>query len=166
MKGLTLYTPEDKKASSVLYLKDEDGNDWYESIDGKLWGEDTIKIAFDAAGIIRSMNADVSKLWPLNLSVVEVKASAIPAGISLNGAWVYDGEKVVQRAGYAAEQAGNKKLALMATAGTQIAILQDAVDLAMATDAEVAALTAWKTYRVNLSRLDTAADPVDWPVAP
>ncbi|NDL64841.1 tail fiber assembly protein [Acerihabitans arboris] len=166
MKSLTLYTPDEKKASNVLYLKDENGSDWYESIDGKLWGEETVKIAFDAAGIIRLMDADVSKLWPLNLSVAELKASTIPAGISLNGAWVYDGKKITPRAGYAAEQASNKKQALMAAAGTQIAILQDAVDLGMATETETAALTAWKTYRVNLSRLDTSTDNIDWPVAP
>ena len=51
----------------------------------------------------------------------------------------------------------------------RIATLQDAVDLKMATEDEAAALTAWKAYRVELSRLDiTASVPADddWPSSP
>lgn len=47
--------------------------------------------------------------------------------------------------------------------------LQDAVDIEDATEAEVAALKAWKKYRVALNRLpDQAGYPatIDWPVAP
>ena len=50
-----------------------------------------------------------------------------------------------------------------------IAPLQDAVDLDDATDAEVAALKAWKKYRVALSRVPDQAgypDAIDWPVSP
>ncbi|KKI48344.1 tail fiber assembly protein G [Obesumbacterium proteus] len=48
-----------------------------------------------------------------------------------------------------------------------ISTLQDAVDLDMATDEEIAQLKAWKTYRVLLSRIDTAGAPdIDWPLLP
>ncbi|AHF72894.1 hypothetical protein SOPEG_0134 [Candidatus Sodalis pierantonius str. SOPE] len=48
-----------------------------------------------------------------------------------------------------------------------IAPLQDAVDLDMATDAEKAALLAWKKYRVLLNRVDITQVPdIDWPEAP
>lgn len=48
-----------------------------------------------------------------------------------------------------------------------ISTLQDAVDLDMATDEEIAQLKAWKTYRVLLSRIDTASAPdIDWPRLP
>lgn len=50
-----------------------------------------------------------------------------------------------------------------------IAPLQDAVDVGDATDTGVAALKAWKKYRVALSRVPEQADyplTIDWPVAP
>jgi hypothetical protein len=56
--------------------------------------------------------------------------------------------------------------ALLAQATSAIAPLQDAVDLDIATDADTAALKAWKTYRVLVNRIDlTQASPV-WPTAP
>ena len=45
----------------------------------------------------------------------------------------------------------------MAAANQHIAVLQDAVDLAMATPEEEAALKSWKRYRVLLSRLQADA---------
>lgn len=54
-------------------------------------------------------------------------------------------------------------------AAIRIAPLQDAVDLGMATADEVAELTAWKRYRVELNRLATAPGfPFDfqWPEVP
>ncbi|WDF97606.1 tail fiber assembly protein [Pectobacterium carotovorum subsp. carotovorum] len=53
-----------------------------------------------------------------------------------------------------------------ATANTQIAELNYAVDLAIATDEEQERLTQWKIYLVTLNRLDLTAASVVWPVAP
>ncbi|MBI0275316.1 tail fiber assembly protein [Hafnia alvei] len=55
----------------------------------------------------------------------------------------------------------------MSLAVNTISTLQDAVDLAMATEAEETSLTAWRTYRVLLSRIDTSTAPdIDWPPIP
>lgn len=55
----------------------------------------------------------------------------------------------------------------MSLAINTIGTLQDAVDLGMATDVEKSSLTAWRTYRVLLSRVDTANAPdIDWPPIP
>lgn len=43
----------------------------------------------------------------------------------------------------------------MSEANRQIAVLQDAVDLAIATDAEAQAYTEWRRYRVLLSRIQS-----------
>lgn len=52
-------------------------------------------------------------------------------------------------------------------ASEKIQTLQDAVDLDMATDAEKNSLTAWKKYRVLLSRVDPVAQsPGEWPQPP
>lgn len=64
-------------------------------------------------------------------------------------------------------QAEAKKSELRAQADTAIAPLQDAADLSIATDAETAALTAWKQYRVSLNRTDTSTAPeINWPEKP
>ncbi|MFK0666964.1 tail fiber assembly protein [Aeromonas salmonicida] len=55
---------------------------------------------------------------------------------------------------------------LMAEANQQIAVLADAVDLGMDTEAEQSAYTAWRQYRVLLTRLDLTQSPVPWPPKP
>ncbi|EAQ9852432.1 tail fiber assembly protein [Salmonella enterica] len=61
-------------------------------------------------------------------------------------------------------QAESKKSRLMQTANAEIAPLQDAVDLGIATTKETAALTEWKKYRVLLNRVDTSNPK--WPTPP
>ncbi|MEP9090244.1 tail fiber assembly protein [Enterobacter cloacae] len=53
---------------------------------------------------------------------------------------------------------------LRATADTEIAWRQDAIDAEIATEQEAAELVEWKKYRVLLMRVDTAK-PV-WPTPP
>ncbi|EPO2450044.1 tail fiber assembly protein [Providencia rettgeri] len=64
-------------------------------------------------------------------------------------------------------EAEQQKQSLLAEANSAIAPLQDAVDLGIATNEENAQLTAWKTYRVYLNRVDTSTEPdIEWPVKP
>lgn len=64
-------------------------------------------------------------------------------------------------------QATSQKDALRSQADYVIAPLQDAVDLDMATTEEAARLTAWKKYRVLLSRIDPNQAPnITWPTKP
>lgn len=64
-------------------------------------------------------------------------------------------------------QAAQKKMKLMSDATAAIAPLQDAVDTGIATADETRQLTAWKTYRALLSRInpDDAPD-IHWPDVP
>lgn len=82
-----------------------------------------------------------------------------------NGAnWVTD--KAAQHAAVA-RAAEEKKAKLLNEATAKIAPLQDAVDTGMATDGEKAHLTAWKTYRVLLNRIDASKAPdIEWPIIP
>ena len=64
-------------------------------------------------------------------------------------------------------EAVEKKNSLRAVADSEIAWLQDAVDAGIATDEETALLAAWKTYRVQLMRVDTSKAPdIEWPTPP
>lgn len=60
-----------------------------------------------------------------------------------------------------------KKAQLLSEATAKITPLQDSLDTGMETDDEKALLTAWKTYRVLLSRIDTSKAPdIEWPQRP
>ncbi|ENN8376335.1 tail fiber assembly protein [Providencia rettgeri] len=65
------------------------------------------------------------------------------------------------------DEAKKKKQAFIVEANAVIALLQDAVELRMATDEEVTQLNAWKQYRVLLNRVDASTAPnIDWPQKP
>ena len=60
-----------------------------------------------------------------------------------------------------------KRANLRTAADAEIAWRQDAVDAGMATEEEATTLTAWKTYRVLLMRVDiTKAPDIEWPNTP
>ncbi len=64
-------------------------------------------------------------------------------------------------------EAEETKNSLMQIAGEQIAPLQDAVDLEIATEEEASLLAAWKKYRVLLNRVDTStALDIECPTSP
>ncbi|AHF77563.1 Bacteriophage tail fiber assembly protein [Sodalis praecaptivus] len=59
------------------------------------------------------------------------------------------------------------KQQLMDEATRDMAPLQDAIDLDIATETEKTALLAWKKYRVQLNRVDISTAPdIDWPEEP
>ncbi|EMC4369406.1 tail fiber assembly protein [Cronobacter sakazakii] len=99
----------------------------------------------------------------------------IPDGFTLSGPpreWEFwDGEKwlpddkalkdIQQR------EAVERKTMLMNKASNEISLLQDAVDLDMATEDEKTRRLALKKFRVLLSRIDTTSAPdISWPIAP
>lgn len=68
-----------------------------------------------------------------------------------------------------ADQARAQRDGMLSFAALRIAPLQDAVDLDDATAEEIAALKAWKQYRVALSRIEQQPGfpaAVDWPTPP
>ncbi|SKB98869.1 virus tail fibre assembly protein, lambda gpK [Kosakonia radicincitans] len=111
--------------------------------------------------------------WPADSELIEISdavyaefTAAPPQGhkISVDA----DGYPTwVEVSGQIADNNEGIKASLLATAAVYIAPLQDAVDLGIATDAETSALTAWRTYRVLLMRVDTSTAPdIDWPTQP
>ncbi|MEL5281020.1 tail fiber assembly protein [Serratia bockelmannii] len=169
IKNLKRYTPEELfLGENVIYLQDDNGIDWYAA--QKLFSPDTVKLAYDESGIICAINSDVSMLWPIGLSVIELNPTKLPKRCLANGEWVFDGKKVSQRA-YSAEEmmakAEARKNELLVSAGKAVAPLQDAVDLGIAMEDEIVQLRLWKTYRVQLNRINPQNAPdIDWPVAP
>lgn len=158
----SLYEPDEKEAANILYLRDSAGNDWYEY--QERFSDNTLKIAFTNDGVIRSADYDVSKLWPIDMSVAEMDKNAIPDGFDINGTWVFDGQRIVPVPVDYVALAELEKQRLLAEATAVIAPLQDAVDFGDATDEEAEKLTVWKKYRIMVNRVDTS-NPV-WPATP
>lgn len=168
-KNFTLYTPE-HTVPGVTYLQSEDGQDWYDVRDSL--SATQLKIAYQADGVIRMQSYNAVELYPENLSVAEISKRDVPKNFPerLDGNWIFDGKKIVPRVITAQEvidQAEEKRAELMGIANQKIAPLQAALDVGIATDAELAQLKAWKTYLVLLSRVDTSNAPdIDWPEVP
>ncbi|MCC8465622.1 tail fiber assembly protein, partial [Photorhabdus bodei] len=64
-------------------------------------------------------------------------------------------------------EAKQKQATLLQQANETISLLQDSVDLEVATDSEKEALLEWRKYRVLLTRVDINQAPnVEWPEVP
>jgi len=64
------------------------------------------------------------------------------------------------------ESVSAMKQRLIDEAMLNISILQDAIDMEMATDDEKASLSSWKKYRVLLNRVDASGKNISWPSMP
>ncbi|WP_283252675.1 tail fiber assembly protein [Enterobacter bugandensis] len=166
---LELYYIAKSPGMNIIFLKDDNGNDWYQWL--KTLSKETLKISFnpDSKEIVH-FSYDASAIFPVNQIVVEIAPENVPDEFTaagekaLGGAFLFvDGEITAAPVDYAAEAQRNK-LDLLTQANNVIATLQDAVDLNMATDEETANLLEWKKYRVLLSRVNV--DKPVWPPLP
>lgn len=88
---------------------------------------------------------------------------ASPYDVWATDKWVADPDA---EAAAALATATATRSSLLAEANQHIAVLGDAVELGMATEDEQAAYTAWRRYRVELTRLDLTVTPIAWPEKP
>lgn len=76
-------------------------------------------------------------------------------------------EQIAAEADFARASNIQTRQSLIESSSNTISILQDAIDLDMATDEEKNALLLWKKYRVTLSRINAnTVDAIDWPALP
>ncbi|KAF6663698.1 tail fiber assembly protein [Pantoea sp. EKM101V] len=112
---------------------------------------------------IVALNVKPEKLY--HPSLVWVDITALPEQPDINYRYS-DGVFTAPEtdAENAALIASSRLAAEMDEANRTIAPLQDAVDISIATDAEITRLAEWKRYRVALSRIDTSKAPnIEWP---
>jgi hypothetical protein len=165
--NLQRYTPDVFFAGEgVQYFKDTAGLDWFNSL-SKFTKKYSLAIENDT-GVIRSISEDTSRLYPVGLTVVDV--DNLPDGCDIFGGWVFNGKKIVART-YSQEelsaQAQQTKSRLIEAATKAISPLQDAKDLDIATDDELAKLKEWMVYRVQVNRVDAGTAPdIIWPTQP
>lgn len=170
-KRFTRYHPvEGEQAElaekhNVMFLRAEDGTDWYEA--QKKFATDTMKLVIDDEGIIRSFSRDITTLWPVDKGVAEVAYTTSFDDVWIDGGWQYRDGKVSPRVYTQAElveQAERKKSSLLAEAMAAIAPLERAVKLDIATSDEIASLEVWERYSVMVNRVDTSKP--EWPTPP
>ncbi|MCK6697768.1 tail fiber assembly protein [Enterobacter bugandensis] len=166
---LELYYIAKSPDMNVVFLKDENGNDWYQWL--KRLSKETLKLSFNPESKeIVHFSYDASAIFPINQIVVEVDPDNVPdeftnaGNNALGGAFIFDGGKITLAPVDYREEAQRKKLELLTQANNEIAMLQDAIELDMATEKEAAKLQKWKKFRVLLSRVDVSKP--DWPPLP
>lgn len=158
-----------------VFFQSEDKLDWYEC--HGLFSDETVKIMYDSDGIIRSVVDKpipergniyaVSMFYPDGMSVAEVALNEYPEGVTIDGTWMFDGEKVIPVPIDYVSLAEKHKNLLLTEAETAIAPLQRAVKLGIATEGETMLLERWEVYSVMLSRVDTSLAPdIEWPLNP
>ncbi|QPR29758.1 tail fiber assembly protein [Edwardsiella hoshinae] len=171
LKNLTQYMPETDEQKEIaeqynaIFWHDELGQDWYEAI--PRFQPDTFKVKYLPNGVICAIDKDAGAICPEGGSVVEM--DLLPDGVDSDGDWQFIDGSIVPRTYTPDEltvQAERKKQSLLAEAAKAIAPLQDAIDIGVATPEEEARLKAWKKFRVNVNRIDTAQLPVIFPLMP
>lgn len=169
---LELYYIAKSPGMNIAFLKDDNGNDWYQWL--KTLSQETLKVSFnpDSKEIIH-FSYDASAIFPINQVVVEVSPENVPDEFTaagekaLGGAFIFDGGEIIPAPIDYEAEAERKKLELLNQANNVIATLQDAVDLNMATDPEATLLLEWRKYRVLLNRIETSNAPdIHWPIMP
>ena len=150
----------------VLYFEDESGKDWYTLRDQEWKGKNCF-IAVDQNDFINTWAADPNFMTlSEGVSIYEISAKKLPSDIA-EQTYSYQGGKFIKFEPVATDVAEQHKSALLAQAAIAIAPLQDAVDVDDVTEEELAALKAWKKYRVTLNRLDLSTAPdIVWPEVP
>ncbi|SUX38081.1 Caudovirales tail fibre assembly protein [Cedecea davisae] len=166
---LTLsLTPEQDELSrlhNILFLHDENGVDWY--IRQLSFNTETVKIQYDNEGVIVAMDSDVSKLFPLNCSVIEIDKESFSSEIKADGNWIFSNGSVTRKAIDYVSLASAQRDSEMAWASSGINALVDSQQDGDITPDEEIQLAKLREYRSNLRQLDvTHAPDVAWPERP
>ncbi|ORM62216.1 tail assembly chaperone [Pantoea rodasii] len=178
--NFTRYVPEKElfpEVKGVIYLRDEKDRDWYTLL--KEFSSDTLKIAYDAEGIIRSASLDASMLFPAGLSVSEVEEKdGDEAGEKLClGQWVYRGGSIkpLDKPDKTwAEEAEGRRLELISGANSTIILWQTRLLAGRSlTDEQKQKLNTWLDYMDKLESLNfsdikdkAGYQAIVWPVRP
>lgn len=165
--NLQRYVPKKLfNGDGIQYFIDTTGQDWFKSLP-KFDKKYSLAIENDT-GVIRSISEDVSRLYPVGLTVVDV--DSLPEGCDIFGGWVFDGEKIVTRI-YTPEelqaQAESKKGQLITEANKRTQAWQTQLMLGMISDEDKKSLIVWMAYVQNVQAIDTHhPESIVWPAQP
>lgn len=154
--------PPDQMESGKAYRPDEDGDGWIEEESHR---HETLYRTSDGAPYTLGAQQGDETYGGIGPIPAWLTAQPRPDTWSVwkDGAWERDetawNAEVLARGRMEQERR-------MAQASQRIAVLQDALDLEMATTTDESELLAWRRYRVALSRVDVAQESPAWPDLP
>ncbi len=155
------------KNSSVVWLFDEDGKNWYE--EQKNFQQDTIKIAYDENNVICDVQMDVTAICPEGKSVVELPNITANRRADISGNWMFKDGAVIKRV-YTEEeqllQAENQKQRLLQQAREKTQFWQTQLALGIISDSDKQQLMSWMLYAQKVESTDTSSLPVTFPEQP
>lgn len=91
IKKFKTYEPSSNAIDGVLYLRNEDGKDWYEI--QPQFSDNTLKVMFDDDGLVVSCSRDASSLFPVDCGVLEVESDTD----DLLGCYVINGKLITEK---------------------------------------------------------------------
>lgn len=121
----------------------------------------TLKPDYEAAGTLPGDITEISQRWYAYLLDKQTEGKVIHAN-EYRQPVVADPAPPTAQA--LRDKVEERKAELLRVIAEKIAPLQDAVELGIDTEDEAASLMAWRTYRVQVSRVD--ADNPEWPLMP
>lgn len=164
-KGNDTKTPVAYDGRSIAFLRDKDGNDWYD-VRHKFNQYDTLKVGYAQDGRVQHFTTNIDRFFPVGLSVVELEATEENMKVSLGADWFYLDGKLQQIINHA-ERAETERSRLMREATSRIDWLTAAAEDGDINDEEKAELAGLRAYRTELRRLDiTAAPGITFPTLP
>ncbi len=170
LRNVTRYYPENMPyGEGIQYFRSEDGQDFYESLDK--FTKKYKLCTHPETGVIYSMAEDVSRLYPVGFTIVEV--DELPEGFCIEARWYYkDGEVLPVPVDYR-QQAESERARLTAITEREISDKKTDLLLGIIDDEEKEKLKAWRIYAKELQSMDFSAvtdkasyNAIEWPVSP
>ncbi len=170
LRAVTRYYPESMLyGEGIQYFRSEDGQDFYDSLD-KFTKKYKLCI-HPETGVIYSMAEDVSRLYPVGFTIVEV--DELPEGFCIEARWYYkDGEVLPAPVDYR-QQAESERARLTVIAEREISDKKTDLLLGIISDEEKEKLKAYRIYAKSLQAMDfssvtdkVAYDNIAWPESP
>lgn len=148
----------------VMFLKDEEGNCWYDVAKQCLEEKLTVVLINDA-GTVCGFNADASQMFPNGFSVVATKQ--VPQMLDNSGMWKFDGSAFVYAREKEIDVANQRKTDALTNVGTLLQMYKDILSKEELNPAALEAVPKLEAYRDLLIAVDvTRAPSIDWPSQP
>lgn len=171
----TPYIPDDENkikkidGEPVLYLRDENGSDWYDVV--PLFDEySTLKVGYYDDGHVGTFSTNIYAFAPVNMSVVELPATDENMQVTFGGEWFYKDGKLFRDYQVVAATERDRRIYETTERINWLTSAQEDGDISAG---ELAELNALRTYRASLRRLDlsnitdqTSYRAIIWPEHP
>ncbi|EEQ1637823.1 tail fiber assembly protein [Escherichia coli] len=170
LRNITRYYPEEMPyGEGIQYFRSEDGQDFYESLD-KFTKKYKLCI-HPETGVIYSVAEDVSRLYPVGFTIVEV--DALPEGFGIEACWYYmDGEVLPVPVDYR-QQVESERARLISLAEREISDKKMDLLLGLISEQDKEKLKIWRIYAKSLQAMDfspitdkASYNAIEWPVSP